>query len=454
MMKQEMADTKVINTTTTTTTTTPSSNNTNNNNTSVINRNNNHLAINFKMTADNLIYDETDCSLSGSLSSSASSSYSSSSTAVGELEEDDLNALNINANDDTADDIYLKFSSFVNLNLNEKQLREMFYKQYLLGKRIGKGGFGTIFSAIRKSDSMPVAVKVIPKSKVSQWYTVSTQINFPMAHHEQTSSSNADDEIIVTKKIPLEIALMIRVRNVKRCIQILDYLEQKNCFIIVMERDEKSQDLFDFITENSCQSSYKSKLQNKLNNNNITNEDDDSIDNNLCNGLSEPLAKDYFRQIVETVLAIRKLGVIHRDLKDENILINLRNREIKLIDFGAGAFLNSIGNNNHVFNDFHGTRVYSPPEWILTQRYNGDSATVWSLGVLLFNMLYGDIPWEEDNDIVNCRLNSKKCSPIATERLDKESEDLIEKCLKINEFERIKLDDLLSHKWLQQTTST
>ncbi len=323
----------------------------------------------------------------------------------------------------------------------------MFYKKYLLGKRIGKGGFGTIFSAIRKSDSLPVAVKVIPKSKVSQWYTIlnstTTTTTTTTLSPDETSS---DDEIIVTKRIPLEIALMIRVRNVKHCIQIFDYLEQKNCFIIVMERDEKSQDLFDYITENSGQS-FKSKLHSKLNNNN--NEDDESIENNGTYGLNESLAKDYFRQIVETVLAIRKLGVIHRDLKDENILINLRNREIKLIDFGAGAFISSI-ENNHVFNDFHGTRVYSPPEWILTQRYNGDSATVWSLGVLLFNMLYGDIPWEEDNDIVNCRLNSKKNSPFK-ERLDKDSDDLIEKCLKINEFERIKIDDLLSHKWLKQT---
>lgn len=336
---------------------------------------------------------------------------------------------------------FLSFSSYVNKNLSERKIRAQFYKDYSLGCRIGEGGFGIIFSGVRRKDNRPVAIKVIKKVKVNQWY----EFKGVQCHESDSSSvAQADNEsegevAMITRRIPLEIALMIRVRLVKNCIEILDYLEQDNCFIIVMERIENSKDLFDFITEK-----------------------------NGYGGLNEALCKEYFRQIVIAILAIHELGVVHRDIKDENILVDMNTNQVKLIDFGAGAFFNtSLDNNQHSreelkFTDFHGTRVYSPPEWILEQCYYGDRAAVWSLGVLLFNMIYGDIPWEEDSDIVNCRLNSKKNISLKKQQQQQQGattiasasdaavvvvDDLIRMCLHINQHDRIKLHELLHHKW-------
>ena len=312
----------------------------------------------------------------------------------------------------------VNFSSYINRNLTEKQMRDLFYQDYSIGKEIGKGGFGTIFSAMRKSNGQPVALKVIRKSSVVQWYDLDLNDDFIYEMDETRQ------EVVVTRQIPLEIALMIRVRHLKSCIKILDYLEQRNCFIIVMERFECSKDLFDYITEVS----YKSN----------------------GNGLDENCAKQIFKQIVEAVLAIKKLGVLHRDIKDENVLIDFKTNQIKLIDFGAGTFTSPLKSNKYT--EFFGTRVYAPPEWLLNKSYSGDRAAVWSLGVLLFNMVYGDIPWEEDDDILNCRLTSKKnlfnqCSTRLDFCLNKDVDHLIKSCLTIDQLERINLSEILNHKW-------
>merc|ERR1712223_216325 len=255
-----------------------------------------------------------------------------------------------------------------------------FHKLYKIDSVLGKGGFGTVFAAIRKRDKMQVAVKKVYKAKIIK--------------------KTADG------KTPLEVALMEQVQNVEGVIRILDFFEMPESFLIVMEKFH-CQDLFDYISERGA--------------------------------LSEAKARLMFSQLLDTVLMCHNNGVLHRDIKDENILIDVKTEQIKLIDFGSGTYL-----HDGLYNDFEGTRVYAPPEWIKYRRYTADGLTVWSLGILLHDMVCGDIPFESDTQIL---LGLPDWSE--TTVLSPELKHLICGCLNTDPNSRLGLDTLASHPRVQ-----
>lgn len=279
----------------------------------------------------------------------------------------------------------------VDLHLEEedggKNVKEPFCSQYHCGSLLGSGGFGSVFSGQRLSDGLQVAIKQISSDKVQQWARLPG----------------------VVGPVPMEIALLQRLSDVgghKGIIRMLDWFEvEGRGFLLVLERPPQCQDLFDFITERGA--------------------------------LPERLALRFFRQIVEGLRFVHAHGVVHRDLKDENIVVDTRTLEVKLIDFGSGAPLKETP-----YSEFEGTRVYSPPEWIMSQSYEAVPLTVWSLGVLLFDMVCGDIPFERDQEIVGA-------TPIFTRRVSKECQSLIRWCMSYRPEERPSLEDILSHPWMQ-----
>ncbi|KAI7815000.1 putative serine/threonine-protein kinase pim-3, partial [Triplophysa rosa] len=153
--------------------------------------------------------------------------------------------------------------------------------------------------------------------------------------------------------------------------------------------------------------------------------------------VTEKIARLILRQAAEAAEVCCKRGVFHRDIKMENLLINTKTLEVKMIDFGCGDLLKSS-----TYEEFMGTWKYASPEWLEKGEYHGKPATVYSLGVLLFVMLCGKFPGLRDRFLINEWFWSK-------EGLTQECCRFVVDCLQEKPEERIDLEMIRYHKWFQ-----
>ncbi|XP_072785522.1 serine/threonine-protein kinase pim-1-like [Taeniopygia guttata] len=261
--------------------------------------------------------------------------------------------------------------------------REQRQELYLWGPQLGSGGFGTVFSGIRLSDGSPVALKRVARESVLQW-----------------------DELPDGTRVPMEVALMEKVGSgCHNIIQLLDWFELPDSFVLVLERPQASQDLLQFLQEQGC----------------------------LC----EEQARWLFCQVLEAVRHCTACGVLHRDIKPENLLVDPESGDLKLIDFGCGTFL-----QERAFSGFAGTHAYSPPEWIWLGYYHGHAATIWSLGVLLYVMVCGSLPFQDDPDIVLGKVFFQR-------QVSPELQHLIRWCLAKQPADRPELEEVSCHPWVR-----
>lgn len=150
--------------------------------------------------------------------------------------------------------------------------------------------------------------------------------------------------------------------------------------------------------------------------------------------MPESHIKHIFRQVVEAVGHLHAHDIVHRDIKDENVVIDSQ-LNVCLVDFGSAAKL-----DGKLFSTFYGTVEFTSPEVLQGARYEGKPQDIWSLGILLYTLMYRQNPFASVDDILAYHLKI----PFI---LSQDSNDLLLKLLAKNVSDRPTIDSVLSHSW-------
>lgn len=262
-----------------------------------------------------------------------------------------------------------------------------------LGKTLGRGATGRVLLATHQTTGQKAAVKVVSKSELQ----------------EDDNGKKADDAGL-PYGIEREIIIM-KLLTHPNVLRLYDVWETSKALYLVLEYVEGGE-LFDLLVERGP--------------------------------LQEVEAIKYFRQIILGTAYCHALGICHRDLKPENLLLDA-SLNVKLADFGMAA----LESNGKLLETSCGSPHYAAPEIVSGLKYHGAASDVWSCGVILFALLTGTLPFDDEN-IRNLLLKVQAGNFEMPSEISYEAQDLITKMLCVDPIERIQTDHILAHPLLNK----
>jgi serine/threonine protein kinase len=158
--------------------------------------------------------------------------------------------------------------------------------------------------------------------------------------------------------------------------------------------------------------------------------------------MSLPFVARAFKQITEAICFIHSRDVVHRDLKPENILLD-RDMNARLADFG----LCQTNANRRLLETPCGSPFYASPEVLAQRPYDGKLADIWSLGVVLYTMVTGQLPWHTDN-ITRMYSEIQGSEVDIPEFIEEPIRELLTRMLSRNPANRPTAAEVLQSRWV------
>ncbi|KAI5570853.1 hypothetical protein POPTR_011G067600v4 [Populus trichocarpa] len=258
--------------------------------------------------------------------------------------------------------------------------------RYEIGKLLGHGTFAKVYHARNVKTNESVAIKVIDKEKI-------LKVGL-MAH------------------IKREISILRRVRH-PNIVQLFEVMATKAKIYFVMEY-VRGGELFNKVAKGR---------------------------------LKEEVARRYFQQLISAVSFCHARGVFHRDLKPENLLLD-ENGNLKVSDFGLSAVPDQIRQDG-LFHTFCGTPAYVAPEVLAKKGYDAAKVDIWSCGIVLFVLMAGYLPFQDQNIMVMYKKIYKgefRCPRWFSSELVR----LLSKLLDTNPVTRITIPEIMENRWFKK----
>ncbi|CAD8176208.1 unnamed protein product [Paramecium octaurelia] len=285
---------------------------------------------------------------------------------------------------------------------------------YIFDEFLGEGAFGKVKLAFKRSSGQKYAIKIMRKSKLKR---------------QREYIKDAKGNMVIKdalQDVRREIAIMKKLRH-KNLIQLFEVIDNPNNdkLFMVLEFAEGGQ---------------------------VIEWDDDECKFYLVNEsvvLDEPLLNQIFRDCIKGLNYLHKNGVVHRDLKPQNVLLT-DNKTAKIADFGVSTM---VGSKNDVLDNTQGTYYFMPPEACDKDRvkdgYSGKAADIWALGITFFAFAYLDVPFTGSSipDILHNIAHNEITFPERNDISDGLKE-FLQFILQKDPKNRPKIPEIAKHPWL------